>query len=462
MNQIRWIAFSSHDTWSQINLFQLCSGATATFIGAACEHLRRSIDFCKRNKNDWHLCEELVLLVCHPFQLGLWCYPWYWGLYHALSISWYHDIMMISRRHPWGVGTTASVRWVGPGPGGFCKGPAMMGSPVTSHFPFSMFFFVSVFCGKIWDCARLFLAPDIVAAWLMLPKCFGALFDVFFSWFLGICDVSFRSTDVLNLDFAAFQRDYSSIINFYQLFYLLEEIADTLTGLGAAHHVCSPRSRRPAVLTIHCSNFCYSSDDDDDDDDDHHHHLHHHHHHHHIQDASYCAHTLYTFIIDCIYILSCMDSSASCLLCQHIDPWSGPESLAHLPTPTPAVSSGKSLEDLGVSGRRAPKHLLCLMERVISMAIVNPKFIGFKLDYTPSNSQYLKLHPYISLLACTYLTLPFLVPIFSNSWHLKFSGSAFDLHAQLEGRAAVSKFWGFPDMKDGKGWKRDVHLAKIW
>lgn len=135
-----------------------------------------------------------------------------------------------------------------------------------------------------------------------------------------------------------------------------------------------------------------------------------------------------------------MDSSASCLLCQHIDPWSGPESLAHLPTPTPAVSSGKSLEDLGVSGRRAPKHLLCLMERVISMAIVNPKFIGFKLDYTPSNSQYLKLHPYISLLACTYLTLPFLVPIFSNSWHLKFSGSAFDLHAQLEGRAAVSKF----------------------
>ena len=170
-----------------------------------------------------------------------------------------------------------------------------------------------------------------------------------------------------------------------------------MTGLGAAHHVCSPRSRRPAVLTIHCSNFCYSSDDDDDD---------HHHHHHHIQDASYCAHTLYTFIIDCIYIyiLSCMDSSASCLLCQHIDPWSGPESLAHLPTPTPAVSSGKSLEDLGVSGRRAPKHLLCLMERVISMAIVNPKFIGFKLDYTPSNSQYLKLHPYISLLACTYLS----------------------------------------------------------
>jgi hypothetical protein len=44
------------------------------------------------------------------------------------------------------------------------------------------------------------------------------------------------------------------------------------------------------------------------------------------------------------------------------------------------------------------------MERVISMAIVNPKFIGFKLDYTPSNSQYLKLHPYISLLACTYLS----------------------------------------------------------
>ena len=452
MNQIRWIAFSSHDTWSQINLFQLCSGATATFIGAACEHLRRSIDFCKRNKNDWHLCEELVLLVCHPFQLGLWCYPWYWGLYHALSISWYHDdIQKTSMRC--GHYSERALSW--PWPWRFLQRPSDDGKP--RYVPFSLFYVF--FCiSFLWQDLRLcktFFGPWHRSCLADVAQMFWGTVWRFFSWFLGICDVSFRSTDVLNLDFAAFQRDYSSIINFYQLFYLLEEIADTLTGLGAAHHVCSPRSRRPAVLTIHCSNFCYSSsDDDDDDDDDHHHHLHHHHHHHHhhhIQDASYCAHTLYTFIIDCIYILSCMDSSASCLLCQHIDPWSGPESLAHLPTPTPAVSSGKSLEDLGVSGRRAPKHLLCLMERVISMAIVNPKFIGFKLDYTPSNSQYLKLHPYISLLACTYLTLPFLVPIFSNSWHLKFSGSAFDLHAQLEGRAAVSKFWGFPDMKDGKG-----------
>ena len=385
-----------------------------------------------------------------PFPIGLMMLPMTLGALSCLiniMISWYHDdIQKTSMRC--GHYSERALSW--PWPWRFLQRPSNDGKP--RYVPFFLFyaFFVSVFCGKIWDCARLFLAPDIVAAWLMLRKCFGALFDVFFSWFLGICDVSFRSTDVLNLDFAAFHRDYSSIINFYQLFYLLEEIADTLTGLGAAHHVCSPRSRRPAVLTIHCSNFCYSSSDDDDDD---------HHHHHHIQDASYCAHTLYTFIIDCIYILSCMDSSASCLLCQHIDPWSGPESLAHLPTPTPAVSSGKSLEDLGVSGRRAPKHLLCLMERVISMAIVNPKFIGFKLDYTPSNSQYLKLHPYISLLACTYLSWCQYFQILGSS---SSQDLRFDLHAQLEGRAAVSKFWGFPDMKDGKGWKRDVHLAKIW
>ena len=396
-----------------------------------------------------------------PFPIGLMMLPMTLGALSCLiniMISWYHDdIQKTSMRC--GHYSERALSW--PWPWRFLQRPSNDGKP--RYVPFFLFyaFFVSVFCGKIWDCARLFLAPDIVAAWLMLRKCFGALFDVFFSWFLGICDVSFRSTDVLNLDFAAFHRDYSSIINFYQLFYLLEEIADTLTGLGAAHHVCSPRSRRPAVLTIHCSNFCYSSDDDDDD----------HHHHHHIQDASYCAHTLYTFIIDCIYILSCMDSSASCLLCQHIDPWSGPESLAHLPTPTPAVSSGKSLEDLGVSGRRAPKHLLCLMERVISMAIVNPKFIGFKLDYTPSNSQYLKLHPYISLLACTYLSwcqyFQILGSSSSQDLRLTFTPS---LKAELRCQN-FEDFLTWRMEKDGKGmsiWPKfdssvfEIHTGNWW
>ena len=158
MNQIRWIAFSSHDTWSQINLFQLCSGATATFIGAACEHLRRSIDFCKRNKNGWHLCEELVLLVCHPFQLGLWCYPWLGGFIMPYQ---YHDIIdiMISWWYPedihevWALQRACAELALALEV--FAKAQQWWEAPLRPIFPF-LCFFVSVFCGKIWDCARFF------------------------------------------------------------------------------------------------------------------------------------------------------------------------------------------------------------------------------------------------------------------------------------------------------------------
>ena len=172
MNQIRWIAFSSHDTWSQLNLFQLCSGATATFIGAACEHLRRSIDFCKRNKNGWHLCEELH---CLYVTLSNWAYDVTHDIgsfimpyqYHPEDI---HEVWALQRA----CAELALALEV------FAKAQRWWEAPLRPIFPFLCFFFISVFCGKIWDCAKLFLAPDIVAAWLMLRKCFGALFDVFF------------------------------------------------------------------------------------------------------------------------------------------------------------------------------------------------------------------------------------------------------------------------------------------
>ena len=186
--------------------------------------------------------------------------------YHDIMISWWypediHEVWALQRA----CAELALALEV------FAKAQQWWEAPLRPIFPFLCFFCI----GFLWQDLRLcktFFGPWHRSCLADVAQMFwGTLWRFFFSWFLGICDVSFRSTDVLNLDFAAFHRDYSSIINFYQLFYLLEEIADTLTGLGAAHHVCSPRSRRPAVLTIHCSNFCYSSSDDDDDDHHHHH-----------------------------------------------------------------------------------------------------------------------------------------------------------------------------------------------
>ena len=104
-----------------------------------------------------------------------------------------------------------------------------------------------------------------------------------------------------------------------------------------------------------------------------------------------------------------------------------------------------------------PNTLLCLMERVISMAIVNPKFIGFKLDYTPSNSQYLKLHPYISLLACT---------TFLGANIFKFLAPQVLRTCVWPSRPAWRQSCGVKILRiswheEWKRWKREVHLAKF-